>query len=170
MQDPLVIAGEELSSRLIMGTGGARSLDALEQALIATGAEIATVALRRVDVSARGSVIDVLKRVGCRLLPNTAGCYTAADAITTARLARDAFETNWIKLEVIGDDRTLLPDPIGLLEGAEQLVDDGSWSSRTRTTIRSLRLGWRASAVLPLCPWDRRSAVGWGSATRTTSV
>lgn len=125
MQDPLVIAGEELSSRLIMGTGGARSLDALEQALIASGAEIATVALRRVDVSAKGSVIDVLKRVGCRLLPNTAGCYTAADAVTTARLARDAFETEWIKLEVIGDDRTLLPDPIGLLEGAEKLVDDG---------------------------------------------
>ena len=125
MQDPLVIAGEELSSRLIMGTGGVRSLDALEQALIASGAEIATVALRRVDASARGSVIDVLKRVDCRLLPNTAGCFTAADAITTARLARDAFETDWIKLEVIGDDRTLLPDPIGLLEGAERLVDDG---------------------------------------------
>src|SRR5688500_8317483 len=116
MQDPLVIAGEELSSRLTMGTGGARSLDALEQALIASGAEIATVALRRVDASAKGSVIDVLKRIGCRLPPNTAGCYTAADAVTAARLARDAVETEWIKLEVIGDDRTLLPDPIGLLE------------------------------------------------------
>ncbi len=124
MEDPLVIAGEKLSSRLIMGTGGARSLDALEHALIASGAEIATVALRRIDPTASGSVIDVLQRVGCRLLPNTAGCYTASEAVTTARLARDAFETNWIKLEVIGDDRTLLPDPVGLLEGAEQLVDD----------------------------------------------
>ena len=125
MEDPLVIAGEELSSRLIMGTGGARSLEALEQALIASGAEIATVALRRIDPKAEGSVIDVLKRVGCRLLPNTAGCFTTKDATTTARLARDAFETDWIKLEVIGDDRTLLPDPVGLLDAAEELVDDG---------------------------------------------
>src|ERR687893_45766 len=108
-----------------MGTGGARSLDALEQALVASGAEVATVALRRVDPTAKGSVIEVLERVGCRLLPNTAGCYTARDAVTTAHLARDAFETDWIKLEVIGDDRTLLPDPVDLLVAAEQLVDDG---------------------------------------------
>ena len=125
MEDPLVIAGEELSSRLIMGTGGARSLEALEQALVASGAEIATVALRRVDPKAKGSVIDVLQRVGCRILPNTAGCFTARDAVTTAQLARDAFETNWIKLEVIGDDRTLLPDPVDLLVATEQLVDEG---------------------------------------------
>jgi thiazole synthase len=125
VEDPFVIAGEEMSSRLIMGTGGARSLDALEQALIASGAEIATVALRRLDPTSRGSVIDALKRVGCRLLPNTAGCYTARDAVTTAKLARDAFETDWVKLEVIGDDKTLLPDPVGLLDAAEALVDDG---------------------------------------------
>ena len=124
MEDPFLIAGEELSSRLIMGTGGARSLDALEQALVASGAEIATVALRRVDPTAKGSVIDVLQGVGCRVLPNTAGCFTARDAVTTAQLARDAFETKWIKLEVIGDDRTLLPDPVELLVAAEQLVDD----------------------------------------------
>ena len=125
MEDPLIIAGEEMSSRLIMGTGGARSLDSLEQALIASGAELATVALRRIDPAAEGSVVDVLKRVGCRVLPNTAGCYTAKDAVTTAKLARDAFETDWIKLEVIGDDKTLLPDPVGLLDAAEELVDDG---------------------------------------------
>ena len=125
MEDPFVIAGEEMSSRLIMGTGGARSLDALEQALVASGAEIATVALRRLDPTATGSVIDALKRVGCRLLPNTAGCYTAKDAVTTAKLARDAFETDWVKLEVIGDDKTLLPDPVGLLDAAEDLIDDG---------------------------------------------
>lgn len=125
MEDPFVIAGAEMSSRLIMGTGGARSLDALEQALVASGAELATVALRRIDPSAKGSVIDVLQRVGCRLLPNTAGCYTSKDAVTTAKLARDAFETNWVKLEVIGDDKTLLPDPVGLLDAAEELVDDG---------------------------------------------
>jgi thiazole synthase len=122
--DPLVIAGESFSTRLIMGTGGASSLDALESALRASGAELATVALRRVEVSARGSIVDVLERCGCRLLPNTAGCFTAHDAVETARLARDAFETNWIKLEVIGDDRTLLPDPAELLDAAESLVDD----------------------------------------------
>lgn len=125
MADPFVIAGAEMSSRLIMGTGGARSLEALEQALVASGAELATVALRRIDLNAKGSVIDVLQRVGCRLLPNTAGCYTSKDAVTTAKLARDAFETNWIKLEVIGDDKTLLPDPVGLLDATEELVDDG---------------------------------------------
>jgi len=125
MEDPLVLGGEEFSSRLILGTGGARSLDALESALVASGAEMATVALRRIDPAAQGSIVDVLQRVGVRILPNTAGCYTAKDAVTTAKLARDAFETNWLKLEVIGDDRTLLPDPVGLLEAAETVVDDG---------------------------------------------
>jgi len=125
MDDPLLIAGEQFSSRLILGTGGARSLDALEKALVASGAEMATVALRRIDPTAKGSIIEVLERVGVRILPNTAGCFTAKDALTTAKLARDAFETNWLKLEVIGDDRTLLPDPIGLLDAAEGAVDDG---------------------------------------------
>jgi thiazole synthase len=122
--DPFVIAGEQFSSRLIMGTGGASSLDALERSITASGAELATVALRRVDPESRGSILDVLERTGCKILPNTAGCFTAKDAVLTARLARDAFETKWIKLEVIGDDRTLLPDPVGLLEAAEDLVDE----------------------------------------------
>ncbi|MDQ3985710.1 MAG: thiazole synthase [Actinomycetota bacterium] len=125
VDDPLEIGGESFSSRLILGTGGASSLDALERALVVSGAELATVALRRVDPNSRGSIIDVLDRAGVRLLPNTAGCFTAKDAVTTARLARDAFETNWIKLEVIGDDQTLLPDPVGLVEAAEDLADDG---------------------------------------------
>lgn len=125
MEDPLLLGGEELSQRLIMGTGGAASLDALESALVASGAEIATLALRRVDPRSKGSIVEVLQRVGCRVLPNTAGCYTARDAVLTARLARDAFETDWIKLEVIGDDRTLLPDAPELLTAAETLVDEG---------------------------------------------
>jgi thiazole synthase len=125
MEDPFVIADETFSSRLIIGTGGASSLDALEQALIASGAEIATVALRRIDPHARGSIVDVLERVGVRVLPNTAGCFTAHDAVTTARLAREAFDTEWVKLEVIGDDRTLLPDPVDLVDAAAALVDDG---------------------------------------------
>lgn len=124
MEDPFTLSGETFSSRLIIGTGGARSLQALEEAIVASGAEMATVALRRVDPSAPGSILDVVERTGCRLLPNTAGCYTAPDAVTTARLARDAFDTSWVKLEVIGDERTLLPDPVELLSAAETLVDE----------------------------------------------
>ncbi len=125
MDDPLVIAGESFNSRLILGTGGVPSLEVLERALRASGAELTTVALRRVSPEARGSIVDVLERVGSKLLPNTAGCFTARDAVTTAHLAREAFGTEWIKLEVIGDDRTLLPDPVGLIDAAERLVDDG---------------------------------------------
>jgi thiazole synthase len=125
MDDPLTIAGQAFASRLIMGTGGAASLESLERALVASGAELATVALRRVRPGASGSVLEVLRRLGNRLLPNTAGCFTARDAVRTARLARDAFDTNWIKLEVIGDDRTLLPDAVELRDAAETLVDDG---------------------------------------------
>src|SRR3712207_3510128 len=123
--DPLVIAGRTFSSRLLLGTGGFRSLDVLAAAIEASGTELVTVALRRVDPAARGSIIDVLDAAGVELLPNTAGCYTARDAVLTARLAREAFATDWVKLEVIGDDRSLLPDPTELLEAAETLVADG---------------------------------------------
>jgi thiazole synthase len=125
MDDPFVIAGEELVSRLIMGTGGATSHEALEAALVASGTALTTVAMRRVDPAAKGSVLDVVRRLGLRVLPNTAGCRTAAEAVMTAQLAREALETHWVKLEVIADDRTLLPDPVELLEAAERLVDDG---------------------------------------------
>jgi thiazole synthase len=125
MSDPLVIAGREVRSRLILGTGGFASLDALADAIEASATELVTVALRRVDPGQRGSIVDVLDRAGVALLPNTAGCYTARDAVTTARLAREAFGTDWIKLEVIGDDRTLLPDGPELLRAAEELVADG---------------------------------------------
>ncbi|MGH3240809.1 MAG: thiazole synthase [Spirillospora sp.] len=123
--DPLVIAGEELGSRLIMGTGGAPSMHVLGEALAASGTELTTVAMRRVDPSARGSVLDVLATAGIRVLPNTAGCFTAGEAVLTAKLAREALGTNWVKLEVIADEHTLLPDPIELADAAEQLVDDG---------------------------------------------
>jgi thiazole synthase len=120
----LTIAGREFGSRLIIGTGGFRNLDDLERAVTESGAEIATLALRRVDPAARGSLVEVLEGCGVELLPNTAACFTARDAVTTAKLAREAFHTDWVKLEVIGDDRTLLPDPSELLEAAETLVAD----------------------------------------------
>ncbi|HEY9473784.1 MAG TPA: thiazole synthase [Mycobacteriales bacterium] len=123
--DPLVISGEVFTSRLVMGTGGTTSLELLERAMVASGTELTTVAMRRVDPNARGSVLDVLTRNGVRVLPNTAGCFTAGEALLTARLAREALDTNWVKLEVIADERTLLPDPIELLDAAERLVDDG---------------------------------------------
>jgi thiazole synthase len=123
--DHLVIAGERFGSRLILGTGGAPNLEVLEQALVASGTELTTVALRRVDPSAPGSLFELLDRTGIRALPNTAGCYTARDALRTAQLGREALETDWVKLEVVADERTLLPDPVELLDAAEQLVDDG---------------------------------------------
>ena len=125
MAEPLTIAGRELRSQLIIGTGGFRSLEMLSRAVAESGAEIATVALRRVDPSARGSVLDVLRGQGLFVLPNTAGCFTARDAVTTARLGREALGTDWVKLEVIGDDKTLLPDPAELLDAAETLVGEG---------------------------------------------
>ena len=119
------LGGREWRSRLIVGTGGFRNLDVMEQALAASGTEIVTVALRRVDPLEKGSVMDVIERLGLFLLPNTAGCYTARDAVRTARLAREAFESDWVKLEVIGDDRTLFPDPVELVAAAETLVEEG---------------------------------------------
>ncbi|MGH9040850.1 MAG: thiazole synthase [Acidimicrobiia bacterium] len=135
MDDPFLLGGDTFASRLLLGTGGAPSLSVLERAIRSSGTEVVTVALRRIDPAAKArgpggvpqmnSLLDVLERCGVRLLPNTAGCFTAHEAVTTARLAREAFETDWIKLEVIGDERTLLPDVAELLEAAETLVDEG---------------------------------------------
>ncbi len=125
MTEPLVIGGRGFGSRLILGTGGFNNHDVLAQALAASGTEMCTVALRRLDPHARGSILEVLDAAGVAVLPNTAGCFTARDAVLTAQLARDAFETDWIKLEVIGDDRTLLPDAVELVAAAERLVADG---------------------------------------------
>ncbi|MGW0436184.1 thiazole synthase [Micromonospora sp. NPDC003197] len=125
--DRFRLGGETFGSRLILGTGGTSSLSALAAAIHAAGTELVTVALRRVDTAAtmRGGLLELLDRCGVRVLPNTAGCYTATEAVKTAHLAREAFGTSWVKLEVIGDERTLLPDGVELLRAAEQLVDDG---------------------------------------------
>lgn len=150
---PLVIAGRELRSRLILGSGGFSSHELLAQALAASGAELCTIALRRLDPGARGSILHVLDDAGVGVLPNTAGCFTARDAIITAGLAREAFGTDWIKLEVIGDERTLLPDAVELLAAAEELVDDGfvvlAYTTDDPVLARRLQdIG--AAAVMPL--------------------
>jgi len=125
VDDPFVLAGEEFRSRLLMGTGGAPSLEVLGRALAASGTELTTVAMRRVDPSSGGSVLDLLAAHGIRVLPNTAGCFTAAEAVRTAQMAAEALSTKWVKLEVIADEVTLLPDPVELLAAAEQLVAEG---------------------------------------------
>ena len=124
MDDEFTLAGETFTSRLIMGTGGAPSMDVLDRALAASGTELTTVAMRRVSPGQPGSVLDVLSARGIRVLPNTAGCFTAAEAVLVAKLAREALGTSWVKLEVIADERTLLPDGVELLAAAEQLVAD----------------------------------------------
>jgi thiazole synthase len=126
--DSLTIAGRSMRSRLLLGTGGFPSLELLAEAIAASASELVTIALRRVDASpahAQGSLIEVLTDAGVQVLPNTAGCRTARDAVITAQLAREAFATDWIKLEVIGDEDTLLPDAPELLRAAEELLDDG---------------------------------------------
>jgi thiazole synthase len=132
--DQFVIAGVPLASRLIMGTGGAPNLSTLGAALDASETSLTTVAVRRYAMgesadagnwSADGSLFGLLRERGIRLLPNTAGCLTAREAVTTAELAREAFETDWVKLEVIADDRTLLPDAVELVDATEQLVSRG---------------------------------------------
>ena len=123
--DLFVVAGRTLTSRLVLGTGGATSHASLEAAVRASGAELVTVAMRRVPQGGAGGLLDVLDRCGVSLLPNTAGCRTAREALLTARLAREALDTHWVKLEVVADDRTLLPDVVELVDAAEQLVRDG---------------------------------------------
>jgi thiazole synthase len=121
----LVIAGRSFRSRLLLGTGGFTRMATLADAIDASETELVTVAMRRVEPGSDGSLLDVIADKGVDVLPNTAGCFTARDAVRTAQLAREALDTDWVKLEVIGDERTLLPDAPELLAAAEQLVDDG---------------------------------------------
>ena len=123
----LKIAGREFQSRLILGTGKYPSFPIMREALEASGTEIVTVAVRRVNLNDRSqpSLLDYLDRERVLILPNTAGCYSAEDAIRAARLGREAGLSNWVKLEVIGDERTLLPDVEQLLQATRVLVKEG---------------------------------------------
>ena len=118
------LGGQVFGSRLIVGTGGVPSLDVLRTVLAASETEMVTVAMRRVGTG-EGSLLGVLRGAGVRVLPNTAGCRTASEALLTARLAREALGTDWVKLEVVADDHTLLPDPVELLDAARTMVADG---------------------------------------------
>ena len=151
---PLIVDGVELGSRLIMGTGGAPSLDGLGAALVASGTELTTVAMRRYSPAG-----DAARCSSCwsshniRVLPNTAGCFTARDAVLTAELAREALETDWVKLEVIADEHTLLPDAVELVDATEQLVGRGFkvFAYTNDDPVLALRLeNLGATAVMPL--------------------
>lgn len=151
--DTLRIDGVEFTSRLIMGTGGAPSHAGLGAALAASGTQLTTVAMRRHDPSTAGSLFRLITDAGIRLLPNTAGCLTAREAVLTAELAREALETNWIKLEVIADEQTLLPDSAELTAATEQLVARGFvvfayTNDDPALALRLENLG--AAAVMPL--------------------
>ncbi len=156
MQDtPLVIAGREFRSRLIVGTGKYRSFQEMARCHEASGAEMVTVAVRRVNLTdrSRESLLDYIDRSKYFILPNTAGCYTAEEAIRTARLAREVGLSNWIKLEVIGDEKTLFPDNEGLLEATRVLVKEGfvvlPYTNDDLVFARKL-IDAGAAAVMPL--------------------
>ncbi len=154
MNDALVIAGREFRSRLIVGTGKYRSFQETARALDASGAEMVTVAVRRVGLDrSKESLLDYIDPQRYFLLPNTAGCYTAEDAIRTARLAREVGLSDWIKVEVIGDQDTLYPDVQGTIEATRVLVKDGFTvlpytSDDIVVAMRLLDAG--ASAIMPL--------------------
>jgi len=153
--DAFVLAGRTFTSRLIVGTGKYPSNAVMVQAHDASGAEMVTVAVRRVNISdrSRESMLDYIDRARYTLLPNTAGCYTADEAIRTARLAQDAGLSNWIKLEVIGDEKTLFPDNEALLEATRVLVKEGfvvlPYTTDDPVVCRKLEDAG-AAAVMPL--------------------
>jgi thiazole synthase len=153
--DKWTIGGREFGSRLLLGTARYPDPQTMLDAIAASGTEIVTVSIRRLDLADRTGegVLGLLDRDRLTILPNTAGCHTAKDAILTAQLAREALETDWIKLEVIGDDRTLFPDVEHLLRAAGELVRDGfrvfAYTNDDPVTGRKLAdLG--CAAVMPL--------------------
>ena len=148
--DPLMIDGVCLESRLIMGTGGAPSLDGLGEALEASGTELTTVAMRRYSPQAGASLFQLLNDQAMRILPNTAGCFTAREAVLTAELGREALETDWVKLEVIADEQTLLPDAVELVEATEALVARGFtvFAYTNDDPVLALRLEQLGAAVV----------------------
>jgi thiazole synthase len=155
MSDRLVIADRSFTSRLVVGTGKYASHEVMKAAHEASGTEMVTVAVRRVDLSARGAgaLLHWIDRSRIFLLPNTAGCYTADEAVRTARLAREAGLSNWIKLEVIGDEKTLFPDNEALLEATRVLVGEGfvvlPYTNDDPIACRKLEQAG-AAAVMPL--------------------
>jgi len=169
MPDNLVIAGREFRSRLIVGTGKYRSFQEMARCHEASGADMVTVAVRRVNLTDRSkeSLLDYIDRSKFFILPNTAGCYNADEAIRTARLAREVGLSNWVKLEVIGDEKTLFPDNEGLLEATRVLVKEGfvvlPYTNDDLVNARKL-IDAGAAAVMPLA-----APIGSGMGVQNTT-
>ncbi|MCC7496965.1 MAG: thiazole synthase [Bryobacterales bacterium] len=169
MQDTVTIAGREFRSRLFVGTGKYRSFPEMARCHAASGAEVVTVAVRRVNLTdkSKESLLDYIDRDKFFILPNTAACYTAEDAIRTARLAREVGLSNWIKLEVIGDEKTLFPDNEGLLEATRVLVKEGfvvlPYTNDDLVNARKL-IDAGAAAVMPLA-----APIGSGMGVQNTA-
>lgn len=163
---PWTVAGVALSSRLLLGTARYPSLDTLQRSIKASGTEILTVSLRRATSGGRAPTRfwEGLKDCGARLLPNTAGCRTACEAVATARLAHELFETSWVKLEVIGDDYTLQPDTAGTLEAAKTLVSEGFdvFAYTTEDLVAAQRL--QDCGCAAVMPWASPIGTGRGLA------
>jgi thiazole synthase len=169
MSDTLVIAGREFRSRLFVGTGKYRTFQEMVRCHEASGCEVVTVAVRRVNLTDRSqeSLLDYIDRSRYFILPNTAGCYTAEEAIRTARLAREVGLSNWVKLEVIGDEKTLFPDNEGLLEATRVLVQEGfvvlPYTNDDLVNAKKL-LDAGAAAVMPLA-----APIGSGMGVQNTA-
>ena len=161
-KDLLELYGEAVPGRILLGTALYPSPDVMARAVAASGAGIVTVSLRRESAREKGGerFFELIKRLGVRVLPNTAGCKTASEAVTTAKMAREVFETNWIKLEVIANDDTLQPEVFGLLEAARELVADGFEVFPYTTEDLSVAERLMAAGVEVLMPWG--SPIGSG--------
>ncbi|NNG41157.1 thiazole synthase [Flexivirga sp. ID2601S] len=151
--DTWEFSGRNLTSRLLLGSGGVSSAAVLSACIAESGTDVVTVSMRRAGASATSGLLPAIQAAGVEVLPNTAGCRTAREAVLTAQLAREALRTDWVKLEVIADDRTLLPDVLELVDAAEQLVDDGfrvlPYTTDDLVVARRLRdVG--CAAVMPL--------------------
>ena len=167
--EPWVLAGQELSSRLILGTGGVQSLEVLRRVVDASATALTTVAMRRVTHGGEGSLLGLLRDARVRILPNTAGCHTASEARLVARLGREALGTDWVKLEVVADDHTLLPDPVELLDAARMLIADGFVVLPYTNDDPSWPGNSSGLAARRSCRSAHRSVPVWACATRTTS-
>ena len=146
------VAGIDLPGRLWVGTGGLSSTSLVGEIVEDAAPGLVTVSVRRTCDTGNGGLLDTLRGLGVRILPNTAGCLSAREAVLTAHLAREALETDWVKLEVIGDETCLMSDAVELLDAAETLVHQGFTVLPYTSPTRSLRAAWPTSGARPSCP------------------
>ena len=169
---PLVVAGQEFQSRLLVGTGKYKDMNETREAIEVSGAEIVTVAVRRSNLGQNPdepNLLEVIPPSKYTILPNTAGCFTAEDAVRTCRLARELLDGHdLVKLEVLGDEKTLFPDITATLEAAELLIKDGFKVMVYTNDDPIIASAWKTWVVSRLCRWQRRLVPAWVFATPIT--